>query len=111
LPFPSSLLRTISTGFILLCSYMDTKYIHHVYPHAPFPCVHPPPTDTHPWKRFIFPSCPSYFKIKYILIVQGGFALVLLVCMYCTFTKLTPSLLFLTYSLSPYSLNIQQLTV
>jgi hypothetical protein len=45
-----------------------------------------------PRNRFIVPSCPSFFKIKYILIVQGGFALALLVCIYHVFIKLTPSL-------------------
>jgi hypothetical protein len=59
--FPlSPLLRTISTGFILLFSYMDTKYIHNIHPHFPFPCAHPPPTGPNSWKRPIFPSCLSF---------------------------------------------------
>jgi hypothetical protein len=32
----------------------------------------PLPTGTHPRKRFTFPSCPSLFLIKCILIVQGA---------------------------------------
>jgi hypothetical protein len=54
----SPILRTISTGFILLFSYMDTKYIH-IYTLSPFPCAHPPPTGTSQ-KRFMFPSLCYY---------------------------------------------------
>jgi hypothetical protein len=39
---------------------MNTKHIHHIYPHSPFPCAQPTSTGTHPWKRFIFPSCPPF---------------------------------------------------
>jgi hypothetical protein len=56
------------------------------------PSSFPPPTGIHPQKRFIFPSCPSFLKIKCILIVQGGFALVLQLCTYRAFIKLTPPL-------------------
>jgi hypothetical protein len=53
-----------------------------------------------------------HFLTKCILIVQGGFALVLQVCMYHALIKFTSStLLLLTHFLSPCSPNIQQLTV
>jgi hypothetical protein len=74
---------------------MDTKHIHHIYPHASFPCAYPPPTGTHPQNRFIFPSCPSFLLIKCILIAQEGCALVLQVCIYEAFIKLTPLLPYL----------------
>jgi hypothetical protein len=48
---PSPSLRTISTDFILLVSYMNTKYIYHVHPHSSFPCAYPSPTGIHPQKR------------------------------------------------------------
>jgi hypothetical protein len=38
---PSPLLRIISAGFNLLFSHVDTKHIHHIHPHSPFPCAHP----------------------------------------------------------------------
>jgi hypothetical protein len=77
--FPLPLLKTISIGFILLFSYMDTKNIHHIHPHSLLP-VPTPSIGTHLQKRFIFPSCPSFFLMKCILIVQGDFALALQVC-------------------------------
>jgi hypothetical protein len=70
-----------------------------------------PSTGTHHQKRFIFPSFPSLKKKKWILIVQGGFDLVLQVCIYPAFFTLTPSPPLLTNSLSPCIPNIQQLTV
>jgi hypothetical protein len=57
---PFLLLRIISAGFILLFSYMETKYVHCIHPYSPFPCVHLSPLGTHLQKRFIFPSCPSF---------------------------------------------------
>jgi hypothetical protein len=45
---PPFLLRTISIGFILVFSYIDTKCIHHIYPMST-----PPPTGTHPGKDLI----------------------------------------------------------
>jgi hypothetical protein len=45
-------LRIISTGFILLFSYVYTKYIHHITLIPPFFV----PIDTHLWKRFGFSS-------------------------------------------------------
>jgi hypothetical protein len=54
-------------------------------------------------KIYFFPSCPSFFKIKHILIVQGGFCLdtsgLYILCFYQI--TLLPSI---TYSfLSPCS--------
>jgi hypothetical protein len=71
---------------------MNTKYTH---PHSPFPYAHLLLNGTHPWKRPILSSCPSFFK-KCTLIVQGGFALVLQACIHHALIKLTP--LSITYS-------------
>jgi hypothetical protein len=72
------------------------------------------PTPSH-WypamEKIFFPSCPSFLKIKCILIVQGDFNLILQVRICHDFIKLTPSPPLLTYSLSLRSPNIQQLTI
>jgi hypothetical protein len=106
LPLPlTPLLRTILAGFILLFSYMDTKYIHHIHPYSPFSCVHPPLTGIHPWERSIFPYCPSFFKC--ILIVQAGFVFVLQACVYGVLIKLTPTprYLLIPYHCAPLIFN------
>jgi hypothetical protein len=54
-----------------------------------------PPTDSQPKTGPILPSCPSIFK--WILIIQGSFALVFQICIYHTLIRLTPSI---TYSFS-----------
>jgi hypothetical protein len=101
----SPILRTILIDLILQFSYINTKCIHHIHCHSPFPYTHSPPTGTHPWKRKS--NCPSFFKV-YIdslresclgtsgLYIRG-------------FNQIT-HLLF-TLSLSPCSTNIQELTV
>jgi hypothetical protein len=83
LPQPLVLLRTISTGFILLCSYMDTNYIHYIHPHSSFLYAHHSPSDTHPRKDLFSLLILHIFKC--ILIVQGGFALVLEAYIYQAF--------------------------
>jgi hypothetical protein len=60
----SPFLRTISTGLILLFSYMDTKHTYHMHPHSPFPCDNPHSTGIQPQKRFIFLSWLSFFKLS-----------------------------------------------
>jgi hypothetical protein len=65
---------------------------------------------TTPEKTY-FSLLPFIILMEYILIVQGGFALVLQVCIYHVFIKLTPSPLLFTHSLSPCSPNFQQFTV
>jgi hypothetical protein len=50
----------------------------------------PPPTGIQLQKRLIFTSFPSLFLIKCISIVQGGFALVLQVCIYHALIRLMP---------------------
>jgi hypothetical protein len=62
-------------------------------------------------KHLLFSPALHFLKTKCILIVQGGFALILQVCIYCVFIKLTSSPALLTHYLSPCSPNIQQLTV
>jgi hypothetical protein len=70
---------------------MDTKYIHNIYSHSPFPCAHSPSIDTYPQKKPVFPLCSSFLFIECILIVQEGFTLVLQVCIYCALIKSSPS--------------------
>jgi hypothetical protein len=92
---------------------MDTKYIHHIHPHSPFPCAHPSPTGTCPQKRFIFPSCFSFlffFLITCILVIPGVSPWYFR-SIYHAFIKLTPSPPLLTHSQSPCSPNVQQLSV
>jgi hypothetical protein len=83
------LLRTISTGFIFLFSYMDTKHIHQIHLHSSFPCAHPLPLISIPEKIYL-PLLPFSF-LNCVLIVQGGFTLVHQVCIYRALIKLTPS--------------------
>jgi hypothetical protein len=54
---PLPLLRTISTGFILLFSYVNIKYAHHIHPHLPFAYAHSLPlVPTLEKTYFILPS-------------------------------------------------------
>jgi hypothetical protein len=62
-------------------------------------------------KIYFFPSYASFLKIKCILIIQGDLALVLQVFMYHVFIKLSSFPPLLTHCLSPYSPNIQQVTI
>jgi hypothetical protein len=106
-------LWTTSKSFILLFSYMDTKHIHHIHPHSPFPCAHPTLTPRRgypPLEKIYFSLLPFIFKIKCTLIVQGDFILVLQACIYRSLLKL-PSCQLLTLSLSPCSRHSQQLVV
>jgi hypothetical protein len=57
-----------------------------------------------PGKDLFYPSVLNFF-FKCILIVQGGFTLVLQACIYRALVKLTTSLI--TFSLLPCSRNIQ----
>jgi hypothetical protein len=41
-------MRTISIGFILLFSCMNTKYSHYIHSHSPFPYAHLP-IGEHNW--------------------------------------------------------------
>jgi hypothetical protein len=86
---------------------MDIKYIYHIHPHSPFPCAHHLPLVSTPGKDICFPLLFTFLKC--ILIVQGGFAVILQACIYHALIKLAPPLL--TLSLSPCSPNVQQLTV
>jgi hypothetical protein len=49
------LLRIISTGFFLLFSYMNTKYIHHIHPHSPFLTIILLPLVPTPGKDLFYP--------------------------------------------------------
>jgi hypothetical protein len=88
---------------------MDTKYIHPQYtPSFPLSSF-PPLSHWYPTpEKIYFSLLPFIFLIKYILIVQGNFTLVLQVCIYGALNSL-PSII---YSfLSPFFPNIQQLTI
>jgi hypothetical protein len=87
--FPTTTVRTISTGFSLLFLYMDTRYIHS-HPHSSFPYAHPPPTSTHPQKDLFFPPALLFHLRRTILIVQGGFTLALQVCIYIVLLSINP---------------------
>jgi hypothetical protein len=95
------ILRTISTGFSLLLSSMNTKYIQHNHPFI----IPLPPTNAHLQKRPVLPSCPSFFKC--ILIAQGGFfSLVFQACMFYALIRFKPPhyLLFLYNHILYYSI-------
>jgi hypothetical protein len=64
---PPSLPSTISTDFILLFSYMNTKCIHHIHPHSPFPYVLSPPWYPPPEKTCF----PVHLFLKCILKIKG----------------------------------------
>jgi hypothetical protein len=72
---------------------MNTKYIHCIHLHSPFPYAHPPSTDSNPQKTY-FTLLPFIF-FKFILMAQGSFALVLQACIYHALIKLC-YLLFIT---------------
>jgi hypothetical protein len=102
---PSPFLRTISTGFIVLFSYMNIKHIDHNCLPWSTPFTLPPPVlPTSGQDLFYLPALHFFFKC--ILIVQESFALVFQTCIHCTLIRL-----FLTLSLLPCSLIIQQLSV
>jgi hypothetical protein len=67
---------------------MNTKHIHHIHPHLPFPYTHPPPMGTNPWKRPVFFPPALHYFFKCILMAQKGFVLVLQVFVYCALIKL-----------------------
>jgi hypothetical protein len=109
-PLPFSLihpplhLRTISVGFIILFSFVNTKYIHNIHPYSPFPYALPLLLVPVPRKGLVL-TRPSLFK-KYIVIVQGDFALAFDICIYHALIRLTPSIYCITllpYYLTAYS--------
>jgi hypothetical protein len=100
------LLRTISTDFIVLFLYMNTKYIHYICHFLPFPYAFLPPTGTHSWAGLFY--LPVLHFSKCIFIFKQDFTLVFQECIYCTSIRLTPVLL--TPFLLPGS-PIKQLTV
>jgi hypothetical protein len=101
--FSSSSLRTISTGFIFLFSYMNTNYIHYIHPHSPFASAYP-----FSLKKICFSLLPFIF-FKCLLIVQGCFTLVLQACIYCALIKLLPPCYFLIlYHNAPLIFNSLQ---
>jgi hypothetical protein len=101
-----SLVRPISTGFILLFSYMDTKHTHYINPSSPFPRAHPLLLTS--GKDLFFSPALHFFKIKCILIIQRGIVLVLPVCIYRALTTLihSPYYLLIIYHHAPIIFNI-----
>jgi hypothetical protein len=53
---PPPILRRISTGFIFLFSYMDTKHMLHIHPHSLFPSANPVPLVPTPEDLFFPPA-------------------------------------------------------
>jgi hypothetical protein len=90
---------------------MDTKYIHHILPHPPFLWANPFPVVPTPRNDLLFPPGLHFLKRNNKLVIQGCFTWVLQVHIFWDFIKLRSSPLLLTHSLSPYSLNIQHLTI
>jgi hypothetical protein len=72
--FPSHLLRTLSTGFILSFWYMNTKYIHHIHPHSSTPYAFCPSVGTSPGKDlpFIFLECILIIQVDFTLVFQAS---------------------------------------
>jgi hypothetical protein len=62
---PSPLLKTLSTGFILF-SCMNTKYIHHIHTHSPFPYIHLLALAPTPGNDLFYPPVLQFFKKLYI---------------------------------------------
>jgi hypothetical protein len=63
------LLRTISAGFTVLFSYMNTKYSHHTCPPHRFPMLYPLPLVSAPRQDRSF-----VFFLKDILLVYDSYA-------------------------------------
>jgi hypothetical protein len=84
------LIRTISTGFILLFSYMDTKYIHHIHFHSHFTCAHPLPVTLTPRKDLFFPPAIHFF-LKVNIDSPRGFCLATSVLYISCFNKICKS--------------------
>jgi hypothetical protein len=99
LPYAPPSLRTISTGFTLLFSYMYTKSS------TIFAVLHsahtPPPTGSHPWTGPIWSSCPPLFSV--CIDCSRGLATAFHTCIYRTLIILTPLLLSLYLLPPPFS--------
>jgi hypothetical protein len=65
--------RTISAGFILLFSYMNTKYIYHIHTLSHFPYVHSSLMVSTSRKDLFYPTVLHFFKIY--IDSPGGFCL------------------------------------
>jgi hypothetical protein len=63
LPLSPPLHRTISTAFILLFSYIDTKHIHHIHLNSPFLVSTQLPLVPSPRKDLFSPSAFQFFKV------------------------------------------------
>jgi hypothetical protein len=61
----SPFLRTISMGLIIIFSYMNTKYIHHIHPHLSFPYALPLPLLPTPGKDLFYPLAFFFFLSIY----------------------------------------------
>jgi hypothetical protein len=105
--FCPHLFRTISAGFILLFSYTNTKYTHNIHSYSTFPYAYPSHLVPTCEKRPVFLSRTSFFKVR----IDGlrGFHLGTSHLYIVSFNKI--SILLLTLSLSPCSLNSQELIV
>jgi hypothetical protein len=79
---PPTPLRTISTSFIVLFSYTNTKGIQYIHPLSLSLFTLLSSTSTHSWTR------PVLHFFKCVLTVQGGFALVFHTCPYHSLIRL-----------------------
>jgi hypothetical protein len=81
--YPPLPLTTISTGFIVLFSYMNTKYIHNIFPPSPSAYDYLTPTGT----------CPLYLLVDHFnayIDSLRGFTLVFQTCKYCALNQINP---------------------
>jgi hypothetical protein len=63
LPHPLSSLRTNPTGFVLLFSNMNKKYIHHVQSHSFFPYTQTLSLVPTPKRDLLYPPVLHLFKV------------------------------------------------
>jgi hypothetical protein len=82
------LLRTFSTSFIILFSYMKTKYIHYIHLPSPSLLILPLLLVPTPGKDLFYHPVLHFFKC--VLIVQRGFAMIFHTCIYHALIKLSP---------------------
>jgi hypothetical protein len=88
----SPLLRKISADFIILFSYINTKYVYHLSLLYPLLMPSSPPTVVTPGPDLVYLSVLHFFT--HILTGQEKFALLFHTCIYHALIKLLPHYLF-----------------
>jgi hypothetical protein len=102
---PSPLLKTISTSFIVLFSYMNTKYTHHIHSHSLFPYSPSPLLPTSRTDLF-YPLALHFFKVY--IGSPRGFSLGTSCLLISYFNQMNPPIT-CSFSITMLPLNIQQL--